>query len=209
MTPETSPGTEMHEYENEERLVSALKAGDDAAYEYLVRTHAGQLLAVARRYLSNDEDARDALQDAFLSAFKAIGRFEGQSRISTWLHRIVINSALMKLRQGKGREEESIDDLLPKFTEDGTRYLQRPGTWAEPADAAVQRREIRALVRKYIQELPETYRTVLLLRDIEDLDTEETARFLEISPNAVKIRLHRARLALRALLHPHLKEEAA
>jgi RNA polymerase sigma-70 factor (ECF subfamily) len=189
---------------DEAALLAGLRAGDEAAFEKLVRTYGGRLLAVAQQFLHNEEDARDAVQDAFLSAFRAIGSFGEGSRVSTWLHRIVINAALMKLRTRRRKPEESLDDLLPKFLEDGHRADPGP-EGNEPTDVAMQRQETRALVRECINRLPDTYRTVLLLRDIEELDTEETARLLGVSPNAVKIRLHRARQALRTLLDPHFR----
>src|SRR5213592_1666690 len=100
--------------EDEAKLVSGLRARDDRAFEQVVRDYGGRLLAVARKFLPNEEDARDAVQDAFLSAFKAIDQFQGQARLSTWLHRIVINAALAKLRRAHPKDERSIDDLLPK-----------------------------------------------------------------------------------------------
>ena len=103
----------------EKALLEALRAGDEAAYEKLVREHTGRMLSVARRFLREEDDARDAVQDAFVSAFRAIGNFEGGSRISTWLHRIVVNAALMKLRTRRRKPEESIDDMLPRWTDDG------------------------------------------------------------------------------------------
>jgi RNA polymerase sigma-70 factor (ECF subfamily) len=190
--------------EQEEKLVARLQAGEDPAYEELVRTHGARLLAVARRFLRSEEDARDAVQEAFISAFRAIGRFEGGSRLSTWLHRIVVNAALMKLRSQKRKPETSIEELLPRFLDDG-HFADAPGPWQEPADQALEREETRATVRAAIDELPENYRTVLLLRDIEDLDTAEAAEALGITPNAAKIRLHRARQALRELLDPHMR----
>jgi len=192
----------------EAELLAGLRAGDDAAYERLVRTYGGRLLTVARRFLPSEDDARDALQDAFLSAFRAIGNFQEGARVSTWLHRIVINAALMKLRSRRRKPEEIIDELLPTFSEDGHRENAGPA-WKETAESVLQQQETRALVRACIDRLPESYRTVLLLRDIEELDTEETARLLDVSPNAVKIRLHRARQALRTLLDPHFREDAA
>jgi RNA polymerase sigma-70 factor (ECF subfamily) len=190
---------------DEAALLTGLRAGNEAAFEKLVRTYSGRLLAVARRFLPSEEDARDALQDAFLSAFRAINGFEEGARISTWLHRIVINAALMKLRTRRRKPEESIDDLLPQFADDGHRVDPGPA-WKEPTEDAWQRQETRHLVRTCIDCLPETYRTVLLLRDIEELDTEAVAQVLDITQNAVKIRLHRARQALRTLLDPHLRE---
>ena len=184
----------------ESALVERLRRGDGAAFEELLRAHAGRMLAVARRLLSNEEDARDIVQDAFLSAFRSIERFDGQAALGTWLHRIVVNAALTKLRSRRRRPERPIDDLLPTFLDDG--HQVRPARdWPDPS-AALTRGETRDAVRRHIAELPEDYRVVLLLRDIEELDTEETARLLGLTPGAVKTRLHRARQALRTLLEP-------
>lgn len=188
---------------DETDLLSRLRAGDDVAFEELVRTYSPRLLAVARRIMGTDEDARDVIQDAFLNAFRSVKNFHGDAKLSTWLHRIVVNSALMKLRTRKRKPEESIEPLLPSFLADG-HYAEKFSSWGERADEAVSRTETQELVRRRIDELPESFRTVLVLRDIEGLDTEETARVLETTPNAVKIRLHRARAALRTLLAPHL-----
>jgi RNA polymerase sigma-70 factor, ECF subfamily len=188
---------------DESALLARLRAGDDSAYEELLRTYSPRLLAVARRIVGGDEEARDVIQDAFLNAFRSLPNFHGDARLSTWLHRIVVNSALMKLRTRKRKPEESIEPLLPAFLADG-HYAEKFSAWGEQADAALSRVETQELVRQRIDELPESFRTVLVLRDIEGLDTEETARVLETTPNAVKIRLHRARAALRTLLAPHL-----
>jgi RNA polymerase sigma-70 factor, ECF subfamily len=187
----------------EERLIEGLRAGDDAAYEQLVRTFGPRLLAVIRRFLPSEDDGQDALQDAFLSAFKAIDRFQGDSSLGTWLHRIAVNAALMKLRSRKRRPERPIEDLLPRFLEDGHREHAGPA-WAVSHDTAVADRETRELVRRLIDQLPDSYRTILLLRDIEERSTEETAGILELSVANVKTRLHRARQALRELLDPYL-----
>jgi RNA polymerase sigma-70 factor (ECF subfamily) len=185
-------------------LLAALKTGDDAAYELLVRSYTPRMLSVARRFLRSEEDARDAVQDAFLSAFRAIDRFEGNSRISTWLHRIVVNASLMKLRTRRRKPERSIEELMPGFLENG--HLEQPASeWRKLPEDQVAQSELRELLLEKIHELPESHRTVLLLRDIEELDTEETAKTLELTPGAVKTRLHRARLALRGLLEPHLR----
>ena len=184
---------------HEAHLLARLRGGEDEAFEQLVRQYSGRLLAVARRFLGNEPDAHDAVQDAFLSAFKAIGQFTGTAKLSTWLHRIVVNAALMKLRSRRRKPEESIDELLPRFNEQGEWSSHVP-QWEVSSEKLLQRRETRALVRHCIDRLPDTYRTVLLLRDIEDLNTEEVADALGITPNAVKIRLHRARQALRTLL---------
>lgn len=193
---------------DDKRLLDRLRRGEEAAFAELMRAHGGHLLAVARRMLRSDEDASDAVQEAFLSAFRALERFQGDSRLSTWLHRIVVNACLMKLRTRRRKPEESIDDLLPGFLEDG--HQAHPATpWREDAGDALQRERERVVVREAIDRLPESHRTVLLLRDVEELDTDETARLLGLSTSAVKTRLHRARQALRTLLDPHFREARA
>ncbi len=187
----------------EAQLIEGLRSGEDSAFEQLVRQHTGRLLATARRMLSNEHDAQDAVQEAFLSAFKAIKEFTGAAKLSTWLHRIVVNAALMKLRSRRRKREEPIDDLLPRFDSDGE-WASKVDSWETPSEALLQQQETRAAVQRCIDSLPERFRTVLLLRDIEDMDTEETAALLEVTPNAVKIRLHRARQAVRTLLEKEL-----
>ena len=124
--------------------------------------------------------------------------FQGNARLSTWLHRIVVNTALMKLRS-RARRPEAIDDLLPQFLEDG--HQSDPiSEWHMPAEALMMRSELRAQVRACVDQLPELYRTVLLLRDIDGLDTEETAKMVGVPTATVKTRLHRARQALMKLL---------
>ena len=190
---------------DESGLVAGLRRGDPDAYEQLVRRYGGRLLQVARRYL-DEEDARDALQEALVSAWKSIDRFDGHSKVSTWLHRIVVNASLMRLRKKSSKLEkatESLEPLLPRFLEDG--HLTSPGTaWQETPEQLLQRDEVRQLVRRAIDSLPEGYRTVILLRDIEGLSGQETAEAMGLTTTAVKVRLHRARLALREALDEHL-----
>jgi RNA polymerase sigma-70 factor (ECF subfamily) len=148
------------------------------------------------------------VQDAFLSAFKGIGRFDGLSRISTWLHRIVVNAALSRLRARHRRPEMSIEDLLPHFAE-GEHQIDPPAPWKATSVAILQQQEERDMVRGCINRLPETYRIVLVLRDIEGLSTEETAQLLDTTLGVVKTRLHRARQALRSFLDPYFREGEA
>jgi RNA polymerase sigma-70 factor (ECF subfamily) len=180
-------------------LLAGLRAGDERAYEQLVRAHGGRMLAVALSFLRNEDDARDAVQAAYLSAFRALPSFEGHCRISTWLHRIVVNHALMKLRTRSRRPEESIEALLPGFAEDG-HHVEQFSHDDLPADHLLEREETRAVVRECIAQLPEHHRSILIMRDIEDVSTAEVAAQLGITSNAVKIRLHRARQALATLL---------
>jgi len=194
----------MTAFTGDASLIAGLQAGDPDAFEALVRKYMPALLRVARRFLRSEEDARDAVQDAFISAYKSIRNFASNSQLGTWLHRIVVNSSLMKLRSQKRRPEEDIELLLPRFLEDGHQAIPSL-PWTENAEAMLQRQELRELVRAAIDKLPEIYRTVLMLRDIEELSTEETARLLGINNNTVKVRLHRARQALRAILDPHMR----
>jgi len=191
--------------DDETELLRALKAGEAKAYDFVVREYSGRLLAVIRRIVRNEDDARECLQEAFLQAFRAIERFEGRAKVSSWLHRIAVNSALMRLRSRKRKAEASIDDLLPQF--DGNEGRIDPA-WQPPADPEpdLEAQDRKARVHEAIAELPENYRNVILLRDIQELSTDETAEALELTPGAVKVRLHRARAALRTLLSPHLEE---
>src|SRR5437667_7872562 len=124
---------------DEPQLVARLRAGEQSAFEQLVRSNSGKLLATARRLLPNEEDARDAVQSAFIRAFQSLSRFREESRISTWLHRILVNEALMRLRSKKDKEE-SIDELMPTFVADG-HQTRDTVDWSETADAALERAE--------------------------------------------------------------------
>lgn len=192
----------------EAELLEALRTGRDDAFETLVRTHSGRMLSVCRRILRNDEEAKDAVQEAFISAFRAIQSFEGTSRLGTWLHRIAVNASLMRLRSKKRRPEESIEELLPAFKDDGHAAID-PQDWSPSALQMVESRETREFVRDCIDRLPDMYRVVLLLRDIEELDTSEAAAVLGVTEGVVKVRLHRARHALRRLLAARFGEGAS
>ena len=188
----------------EQALPEALRAGDPKAFEELVRRNTPRLLSVARRILKSDDEAREAVQQAFVAAYKSREQFNGQSQPSTWLHRIAVNKALDLMRARERRHEESIEDLLPRFLPDG-HHTERFVVWPEPIEEQIDRHRQAASIREAIDVLPDTFRVVLLLRDIEELSTDETAQALGITPNAVKLRLHRARMALRTLLADRMK----
>ena len=181
-------------------FVAALRAGSPAAFEKLVRESGGRLLAVARRMLRQDEAAQDAVQEAYLSAFKALPRFGGDSKVTTWLHRILVNVCLMRLRTQGRRPERSIEAMLPKFAEDG-HFASAPSRWKESSPEAEETSE---MVGAAMAALPEQYREVLVLRDVSELNTAQAAAFLGTTENNVKTRLHRARLALRQLIDEKL-----
>jgi RNA polymerase sigma-70 factor, ECF subfamily len=193
--------------DDEQALLVRLLAGDDAAFESLVRTFGPRMLAVARRLLGQEEDAQDALQQAFLAAFRHLHSFQGQSKIATWLHKIVINECLMKLRTKRRKPEIALDDLLPRFEDNGHREAS-PALFAIH-DTTIQSQEVQQQVRSALERLPDAAREIIVLRDIEELDTETTAEQLGISESAVKTRLHRARMALRELLVPFMQGESS
>jgi RNA polymerase sigma-70 factor (ECF subfamily) len=203
----TTPGMSPPDSATEAGLLARLREGDEEAYRALVASHIASMLSVARRYTHNEDDAQDVVQEAFTSAFRALDSFEGSSRLGTWLHTITVRAALMKLRTRRRKPEQSIEELMPDFASDGHR-AHPGGGWSASAEELASRREMRQVVRSAIARLPEAYRNVLLLRDIEGLDTHETARMLEISEPLVKTRLHRARQALRELLDRYLRAEA-
>lgn len=187
--------------DRETDLLSGVRRNDPRACAQFVRRFAPRMLAVARRLLGDEMAAEDCVQEAFLNAFRNIDRFEERSSVETWLHRITVNAALMKLRSDKRKNEGSIEDLLPQFDQQGCR-IEPIWQIRESVEEMVQQREIQEFVMSKVSELPETYRTVFLLRDIEEMDTNDVAELMGISEGAVKVRLHRARAALKKLLQP-------
>ena len=186
-------------------LVEALRRGDEDAFEALVHRESTRMLATARRLLGSEPDAQDAVQDAFFQVHRHVGEFHGESKVSTWLHRIVVNAALMKLRSRRRKPEQELDERSAQF-DDTVSWSHRTAEWERPSDELLECAEQRVMVRRSIDRLPVSYREVLKLRDIDELDTEETAELLRVSANAVKVRLHRARQALRSILEDEISE---
>ena len=186
--------------QQERALVEGLRNREAESYARLVRAYAGPLLRTARRYLQED-DARDAVQETFGKVSEAIHSFRGDASLSSWLHRVVINLCISRLRTRTRRQEVSIEELLPTFLDDGHRANPSP-PWPDGLARAIQRETLCELVTHSIDKLPSSYRTVLMLRDIEGLRSKETAEILDISVGSVKVRLHRARQALREMLDP-------
>jgi RNA polymerase sigma-70 factor (ECF subfamily) len=165
--------------------------------EHFAREYAGRLQAVARRLLRSEEDAADAVQDALLSAVRARHRFQGESTVYTWLYRIVVNACLMQMRSRRGGAVMSLHEMPGGAGQIPTAGAKGAG---ERAEERLGRSETQARVRSCVDELPEGYREIIVLRDLEGHDTTETARLLQVSRGAVKTRLHRARQALGAVL---------
>lgn len=195
--------------EQSKQLDSALappEQGSESEAEQLVRDNIAWMLALAERMLRDRALAEDAVQEAFLNAFRGLDRFEGRSSIKTWLHRITVNSSLTKLRQLKRLSEKPIDEYLPEFDRHDCR-IETPWTYLAPLQDVLENDDLRAQISESIDALPESYRIVLQLRDIEECDTSEVAELLDISEANVKVRLHRARAALKKLLEPILRGE--
>jgi RNA polymerase sigma-70 factor, ECF subfamily len=190
----------------ESEVVAPTQNGKDEA-EHIVRDNIDWMLSLSYRILNDHTLAQDAVQDAFLDAFRALDKFEGRSSLKTWLHRITVNACLKKLRQNKRLAEQSIDDLLPEFDSNNCRIEAR---WEDLAsvEQLLEKDNIIDTVRTKIFELPDTYRIVLQLRDIEGYSIKEVVDLLEISESNVKVRLHRARAALKKLLEPILRGDA-
>ena len=180
--------------------------GREAQAEIIVRDNIAWMLALSERILRDRGLAEDAVQEAFIAAFRGLDNFEQRSTLKTWLHRITVNASLTKLRQLKRLAEKSIDEYLPEFDRHACRVEAR-WTYLAPLEEVLENDDLRATVRETIDALPESYGIVLQLRDIEGYDTNEVAELLEISTANVKVRLHRARAAIKKLLEPVLRGE--
>ena len=191
--------------DDEGALVAAAKAGDVSAFETLVGRYERKIFRLTQNITQNREDAEDAMQEAFLKAYEHLNNFEGNSRFYTWLVRIAVNQALMKLRKRRpnqislDEEIETGEDSIPREVED----------WGPSPEQRYAQNEMSGILAQVIGELDPSFRTVFQLRDIEELSTEETAEVLGLSVPAVKSRLLRARLKLRQKLNRYFKQEAA
>ncbi len=191
----------------QDEFLRQLRDGSEAAAEQLVREHIGWMRGLALRILGASDLADDCVQDAFINAFRHIQKFHGDSALKTWLHRIVVNTALMRLRKLKRLNEQAIDELQPEYDAAEHRIAPPYQQMATPTEI-LESEDQRSQVLEAISQLPESYRIVLLLRDIEELTTAEVAARLQLSEANVKVRLHRGRAALKTLLEPLLRGEA-
>jgi len=178
-------------------LVQKAKSGDVSAFEELVKRYDRNVFRIAQHITQNREDAEDVVQDAFLKAYGNLNQFQGQSKFYTWLVRIAVNEALMKLRRRRPERMISLDEEV-KTEEDSV--PREVADWSPNPEQQYSQAELREILTKTIQGLPPGFRTVFVLRDVEGLSTEETADALELSVPAVKSRLLRARLQLRERL---------
>ena len=189
---------------DETALLSRARAGDDSAFTELLNQYERKILRLAKNITQNDEDAEDVLQETFLKAYSHLDRFKGDSKFYTWIVRIAVNESLMKLRKRKSDKTVPLDQEI----DTGEDYMPREiAVWEENPESTYSRDEIRDILDKAVEALPPIFRSVFVLRDIEDLSTEETADALGISIPAVKSRLLRARLQLREKLTRFFKRK--
>jgi len=183
-------------------MIAAILAGDTQLYHQLIRPHERSVYMMALSYMKNEADAEDVAQEAFLKAFHHLATFRSESKFSTWLVGIALNEARSRLRREGVLRMESLDDT----TEDGGHISPAVlRDWREVPSEALERKEVRQMLQRAITGLPEKYREVFILRDVEELNVFETAAALGITVTNVKVRLHRARLMLQKQLSPALK----
>jgi RNA polymerase sigma-70 factor, ECF subfamily len=189
---------------DESPVVERARRGDAAAFTELVKHYERRIFRLAKNITQSDEDAEDVLQETFLKAYEHLGGFQGQSKFYTWIVRIAVNEALMKLRKRKTDRTVSLDDNIDTGEETVVREI---AVWEDNPEQKCSRAEIREILDKAVQSLRPAFRAVFLLRDVEELSTEETAAALSLSVPAVKSRLLRARLQLREKLTRHFRRK--
>ena len=180
----------------EPQLLIKLRERSPAAFQQLFSAYSDKIYRLAVSILENEDDAEDIVQEVFTRFFENLDRFEGRSKIGTWLYRVAYNASIDRLRKYRSRPVAELDFSF----EDGIPLPDELSDWSESAGTVFDQQEIRQKLEDAIQSLPETLRVVFLLRDVEELSTLDTANILEITPGAVKVRLHRARLLLRDTL---------
>jgi RNA polymerase sigma-70 factor (ECF subfamily) len=191
---------------NEAGLIARILAGEKELFHELIRPYERMVYLTLFSIIKNETDAEDGAQEAIINAYRHLGSFRGDAKFSTWLTTIAINEGRKRLRKAKGAAEESIEEETEAHEGD---YTPAPLTdWREIPLEALERKELREALRVAVTELPSIYRQVFTLRDLEELNIEETAQALGINPGAVKVRLHRARMMLQKRLVPFLKTTA-
>ncbi len=182
---------------DESALVAAAKAGDASAFSDLVQHYDRRVFRMAKQITQNDDDAEDVLQETFLKAYTHLDDFQGNSKFYTWVVRIAVNEALMKLRKRRSDRTVPLDDPIDTGEDEVVREI---AVWDQNPEDTYSREELATILDDAVQSLKPAYRTVFILRDIEEMSIEETAEALNLSISAVKSRLLRARLQLREKL---------
>jgi len=189
--------------DNENVLVAEARAGNAESFATLINQYDRHIYRLALNITGNQEDAEDVLQETFLKAYSNLGRFQGDSRFYTWLVRIAVNEALMKLRKRRGASWVSLDE--PVETNDRSLTPREIEDWADNPEQSYAKAELQDILNYAVEKMEPQFRTVFMLRDVEEFSTEETAKMLGLSVPAVKSRLLRARLKLRERLNKYFK----
>jgi RNA polymerase sigma-70 factor (ECF subfamily) len=205
---ETRNGARVVEPLEDSELLRRAQRGDMAAFEALVSRHQNRVFGMAARMLRSDDDAAEVVQEAFLAAYKHLPEFRGESAFGSWVYRIAANYALMRLRHRRVTAQVEEPEGSPTFNERGS-LVDDVADWSRDAEAQTLDAELRKAIDDASQRLPEEYRQVFLLRDVEGLSYEEIAQAVGDSVPAIKSRLHRARLALRAAIDRFYAERAS
>jgi RNA polymerase sigma-70 factor (ECF subfamily) len=184
-------------------LIKQFKKGSVEAFEEIVSRYEAQLYNLAMRFVKNPEDAEEVLQDVFTTLYRKAESFQGKSAFSSWMYRITVNAAFMKLRKRKQTPTAYLEDMAPATKE---QCLEYDGTYGERSDNSSMNRELKEIIQIAINKLPEQYRAVFILRDVDGMSNQEVGEILELSIPAVKSRLHRSRLMLRRKLQKYWNE---
>jgi RNA polymerase sigma-70 factor (ECF subfamily) len=189
---------------HESSLIARICAGEQELFHDLIRPYERQVFLAAFAMLANEAEAEDAAQEAVLKAFRNLKSFRGESKFSTWLLSIAMNEARSRLRKSRRTPAESLEEKLDSHQGDFTPAMLTD--WREIPSETLERAELRATLQSAVEQLPPIYREVFTLRDLEELNVEDTASVLGVSANVVKVRLHRARMMLQKRLAPALKD---
>jgi RNA polymerase sigma-70 factor (ECF subfamily) len=187
----------MVDQKTDEQLVAEFNSGNILAYEELIQRYAGKAYSLAQRLTRNPEDAEEVLQDVFVTVYRKLSKFEGKSTFSSWLYRVTVNASFMKLRRRKHDNNISVEEVLPQILNGA---LARQSNSCTEADKVTEQHQLSEALEEAIGRLPDEYRPVFILRDVDGLSSREVGKILNISVPAVKSRLHRSRMMLRRRL---------
>jgi RNA polymerase sigma-70 factor (ECF subfamily) len=188
-------------------LARALLSGEPGAFDRFVETYRTKLFQYTYLMCGHREDAEEVAQETLLKVFEKLDQLREPERMKSWVFRIARNACYMKRRKSTyaPTQELSLDELMPTFRQDGGERKMEIADWASLPDAQAINSQLKAILRRSIEELPEIYRSVILLRDVEEMSTGEAAEVLDVTEDTVKTRLHRARLAVRKSLDEYLR----
>jgi len=207
MSSATPPPSRTEPAVSDEELITRARARDFGAFEQLLDRYEDKVFRLAYRFVRNETEAKEILQDTFLTVWRKLDTFKGDAQFGSWLYRVATNAALMRLRAQRRHPEVSTEDLPIGYLDNYGQLPPASENWAKRPDDELQSGELRRHIQAAVDALPDIYRTVFLIRDVEGLSTEETAEVLQISIPTVKTRLHRARIALRDAITQYFEKK--